>query len=157
MTSWPTPKSRYHEEKRVADIELDMPELAWHKKIVTLWCDHEMLEDAMTWLEHEHGDGTLVTIKHLGMEKRRNLYGIRVHEGSASEPKAAKQAGGKPTTASGWTALWREKEAEGKSDAVLQRIIDTATADEFVWDGKEFISLLTDNASAARDDDDLPF
>ena len=31
------------------------PELAWHKKIVTLWCDHEMLEDAMTWLEHEHG------------------------------------------------------------------------------------------------------
>ena len=40
---------------------------------------------------------------------------------------------------------------------MLQRIIDTATADEFVWDGKEFISLLTDNASAARDDDDLPF
>ena len=45
----PTPKSRYHEEKRVADIELDMPELAWHKKILTLWCDHEMLEDAMAW------------------------------------------------------------------------------------------------------------
>ena len=156
----PTPKSRYHEEKRVADIELDMPELAWHKKIVTLWCDHEMLEDAMTWLEHEHGDGTLVTIKHLGMEKRRNLYGIRVHEDTASTPQAKKQAGGKPTTASGWTALWREKEAEGKSDAVLQRIIDTATADEFVWDGKEFISLLTDNAGAAPWDDeldDLPF
>ena len=47
------------------------------KKVVTLWCDHEMLEDAMAWLEHEHGDGALVTIKHLGMEKRRNIYGIR--------------------------------------------------------------------------------
>ena len=43
---------------------------------------------------------------------------------------------------------------------MLQRIIDTATADEFVWDGKEFISLLTDNAGAAPWDDeldDLPF
>ena len=70
-----------------------MPELAWHKKIVTLWCDHEMLEDAMTWLEHEHGDGTLVTIKHLGMEKRRNLYGIRVHEDTAPANAAGKETG----------------------------------------------------------------
>ena len=90
----------------------------------------------------------LVTIKHLGMENG-NIYAIRVLDERRQRPQAAKQAGGKPTTASGWTALWREKEAEGKSDAVLQRIIDTATADEFVWDGKEFISLLTDNACGA--------
>ena len=112
----------------------------------------------MTWLEHEHGDGALVTIKHLGMEKKRNMYGIRVHEGGAGEPQAKKQADGTPTTEDGWNALYRGKKAEGRSDAYLQRIIDVATANEFVFDGEAFISLLTDNAGPPPDEfDDLPF
>ena len=76
------------------------------------------------------------------------------------QPQAKKQAGGKPTTASGWTELYRGKVAEGKSDAVLQRIIDTATADEFVWDEWElvFASLLGGDAEPLPDElDDLPF
>ena len=158
----PTPKSRYHEEKRVADIELDMPELAWHKKIVTLWCDHEMLEDAMGWLEHEHGDGTLVTIKHLGMEKRRNIYGIRVHEGTDSTPQAEKKAGGKPTTESGWTELWRQQVAKGAKPATLTRIQSQAAEDGFTFDDGQdrFVSVETDDADAApweEERDDLPF
>ena len=157
-----TPKSRYHEEKRVADIELDMPELAWHKKIVTLWCDHEMLEDAMTWLEHEHGDGTLVTIKHLGMENKRNIYGIRVHEGEPSQPRAEKKAGGKPTTESGWTELWRQRALKGANPVTLARIQSQAAEDGFTFDdgAERFVSVETDNAGAAPWDDeldDLPF
>ena len=74
------------------------------------------------------------------MEKRRNIYGIRVHEGGASEPKAAKQGGWQADHSERMDGALGGKEAEGKSDAVLQRIIDTATADEFVWDGKEFIT-----------------
>ena len=149
-----TPSNRYKKEQRVVDFELDLPGTAFDRKIATIWCRHEGLEDAFAWLEDQGHDDPRVAVMARPKDGKRYVYAIRLLD---EQPQAAKQAGGKPTTASGWTALWREKEAEGKSDAVLQRIIDTATADEFVWDGKEFISLLTDNASAARDDDDLPF
>ena len=127
--------------------------------MVTIWAGPVMLYNTLQTVWDDHGANVDVWIRRLGDDapKRIGSNGRQNFEFDVlgSSPEPPQKATGKPTTASGWSTLYREKFDGGASPETCQKIIATAAVDGYSFD--EGLLMFVPVAVAAEDVDDLPF
>lgn len=158
---WDEITTKKGDTTNVAEIELNSPGTEWHGKVATIFAWSASLFDCLDWAAR--GRTKPITLRRLPDDGKRHVYVIRQDEPNAghhqvtdhTQPPAKGQT---PTTASGWSELYRVKFDGGANQDTLNRIIAAAAEAGYSWDadGLRFISVTTSDANAA-DINDLPF